>query len=252
MKKITRKRKDSNPLAGTATGDDLFAGEKPEAVDREDTPPPTGWIGTDESGKGDYFGPLVVAAVWVNSEIEKKLLGWGVRDSKKITDKHATDLAAQIIAEIPHAVVLIGPEKYNELYAKIRNLNRLLAWAHARAIENLLDEVVCDTVIADKFGDEKYIKDALLQKGREVTLIQKVRAESDTAVAAASVVARAEFLQRLAILSKSLGVELHKGAADPVDQLGLQILRTGGEDKLRKAAKWHFKNTQKILRLNEC
>jgi len=249
MKKITRK--NLYPAAGQTGTDDLFAPEVPDEDEPADTPAPTGRIGTDESGKGDYFGPLVVAAVWANQTIENKLTGWGVRDSKKLTDKRAIDLAAQIMVEIPHAVVVIGPEKYNQLYTKIRNLNRLLAWAHARAIENLLEDVSCGTVIADKFGDEKYIKDALLQKGREVTLIQRVRAESDVVVAAASIVARANFLERLAVLSKSAGVKLRKGAGDVVDQAGLQLLRTGGEDKLRGVAKWHFKNTQKILRLNK-
>jgi ribonuclease HIII len=249
MKKIARKNTLSPP--GPAATGELFAPETVADLETAKTAAPTGRIGTDESGKGDYFGPLVVAAVWANSMIEDKLLGWGVRDSKKLTDKRVVDLAAQIMVEIPHAVVIIGPEKYNELYAKIRNLNRLLAWAHARAIENLLEDVACDMVIADKFGDEKYIKDALLQKGREVTLIQQVRAESDAAVAAASVVARANFLERLAVLSRAVGVELRKGASDLVDQAGVQVLRAGGEDKLRGVAKWHFKNTQKILRLNK-
>jgi ribonuclease HIII len=249
MKKITRKNTPFPP--GPAATGELFAPETAADTETAKIAAPAGRIGTDESGKGDYFGPLVVAAVWANSMIEDKLLGWGVRDSKKLTDKRVVDLAAQIMVEIPHAVVIIGPEKYNELYAKIRNLNRLLAWAHARAIENLLEDVACDMVIADKFGDEKYIKDALLQKGREVTLIQQVRAESDAAVAAASVVARANFLERLAVLSRAVGVELRKGASDLVDQAGVQVLRAGGEDKLRGVAKWHFKNTQKILHLNK-
>jgi translation initiation factor 2B subunit (eIF-2B alpha/beta/delta family) len=165
MKKT--KRKDLYPAVADAVSNDLFMGDTPPAVDNPKASSPVGRIGTDESGKGDYFGPLVVAAVWADQEIEEKLLGWSVRDSKKITDKRATDLAAHIIVEIPHALVAIGPEKYNELYGKIRNLNRLLAWAHARAIENLLEQVSCDTVIADKFGDEKYIKNALLNRGRQ-------------------------------------------------------------------------------------
>ncbi len=204
-------------------------------------------IGTDESGKGDYFGPLVTAAVWVPPEQESGLLRLGVRDSKKITDKRATALAAEIKAQARHAIVVVGPEKYNQLYEKIGNLNRLLAWTHARAIENILETVHCDTVIADKFGDEKYIISALMKKGRAVRLVQLVRAESDLAVAAASIVARAEFLRRLDLLSRSIRVKLHKGASPAVDQIGRHLVADQGVDVLKKVAKWHFKNTKKIL-----
>jgi len=203
-------------------------------------------IGTDESGKGDYFGPLVVAAVWIDAPMAELLVGGGVRDSKKVSDSRAAQLARDIKGLAPHTIVVIGPEKYNELYEKMRNLNRLLAWAHARAIENLLEKAACDTVVADKFGDEKYIQHALMERGRNVRLIQRVRAESDIAVAAASILARAEFLRRLADLSEKIGVKLHKGASPLVDEIGARIVRTGSEDQLRTVAKWHFKNTLKI------
>jgi len=189
----------------------------------------------------------VAAAVWVDEAAEEKLAEWGARDSKRISDKRVIDIAAHIRTSLPHAVVVIGPQKYNELYARMRNLNKLLAWAHARVIENVLEDVACDTVIADKFGDEKLIQNALLKKGRKVRLIQRVRGEADPAVAAASIVARAEFLDRLSVLSKVSGFNLRKGASDLVDQIGVQILQSGGEGKLKGVAKWHFKNTQKIL-----
>lgn len=233
------------PAGGSNPGTDLFGGDP--AAAGGDKQPVSGRIGTDESGKGDYFGPLVTAAVWVDEALEEKLSGLGVRDSKKISDGRVTEIARRITADVPHAVVVIGPSKYNELYGKIRNLNRLLAWAHARAIENLLEKVSCTTVIADKFGDEKYVQNALMKKGREVQLIQRVRAEADIAVAAASIVARAEFLRRLKSLSAQIGFDLHKGASDLVDQDGLRIVQSGGKDKLLTVAKWHFKNTKKIL-----
>ena len=206
-------------------------------------------IGTDESGKGDYFGPLVVAAVWVDAQMAELLAGGGVRDSKKVSDSRAAQLARDIKGSAPHAVVVIGPEKYNELYEKIRNLNKLLAWAHARVIENLLEKVSCDTVVADKFGDERLIQNALMQKGRQVKLIQQVRAESDIAVAAASILARAEFLRRLADLSEKIGIDLPKGASSLVDDAGARVLRSGGEQVLGTVAKLHFKNTQKVRAL---
>ncbi len=203
--------------------------------------------GTDESGKGDFFGPLVIAAVACDFKQGVALAEWGVADSKKLSDARAAKLADEIRnAHIPHAVVAIGPEKYNELYAKFKNLNRMLAWGHARAIENLLEQVDVDIVIADQFGDESLIERALFEKGRRIRLVQMPHGEQDIAVAAASVLARAEFLRRLAALGKELGVTLPKGAGAPVDAAGRQIIRDRGLDAIARIAKLHFKNYLKI------
>ncbi len=245
MKKA--KKKNLYPAAGAKGAEDMFAAESPKEKKDVSVPGATGRIGTDESGKGDYFGPLVTAAVWVDDAVEKTLLDLGVRDSKKISDGRAKTLAGQIKGIAPYALVTVGPVKYNELYLKMRNLNKLLAWTHARAIEDLLKEVACDAVIADKFGDEKLIENALMKNGRKIKLIQRVRAEADTAVAAASIVARAEFLHRLDRLSEQGGVDLKKGAGSLVDDAGLIVVRAGGEARLKTVAKWHFKNTTKIL-----
>lgn len=176
-----------------------------------------------------------------------RLTDWGITDSKKLSDGRAAKLAEQIKqAAIPHAIVAVGPEKYNELYAKFRNLNRLLAWGHARAIENLLEQVDVDIVIADQFGDESLIQRALFEKGRTVRLVQMPRGEQDIAVAAASVMARAEFLRRLNALGKDFGVALPKGAGAPVDAVGRQIVRSHGLEPISRLAKTHFKNFIKI------
>jgi len=210
----------------------------------------SGRIGTDESGKGDYFGPLVIAAVWADPATEDLLRDWGVTDSKKISDGRARSLARQIVDKgIPTAVVTIGPEKYNQLYAKMKNLNRLLAWGHARAIENLLEKASADVVVTDQFGDPSLVENALLEKGRRVTLTQMHRAERDIVVAAASVMARAEFLRRLEQLSQTIGVQLHKGAGSAVDQVAARILAQGGMELLGTVAKCHFKNTQKAQKI---
>src|SRR4029077_1213327 len=102
------------------------------------TPPdaPGGWIGTDEAGKGDFFGPLVVAGVYATEATAILLRQIGVRDSKTLSDKRIAEIGVEIRQTCPVNVVAIGPDRYNEMYAKIRNLNRLLAWAHARVIEN--------------------------------------------------------------------------------------------------------------------
>jgi len=206
-----------------------------------------GQIGIDESGKGDYFGPLVIAGVYVPQAQEAQLKALGVRDSKTLSDTKATALAAQIRSQCLHTVVAIGPERYNVLHTSMKNLNRMLAWGHARAIENLLEKVECHRVVADQFGDERFLNNALMAKGREVTLIQKPRAEEEVAVAAASILARAEFLRRLQELGTRYGVTLPKGASDAVIQAAKQLVQKHSAETLGRVAKLHFRTTVNVL-----
>jgi ribonuclease HIII len=204
-------------------------------------------IGIDESGKGDYFGPLVIAAVFVDATTQGELTLMKVRDSKKISDGRILDIASDIRMICPHSIIAIGPQRYNELYAKIRNLNRLLAWGHAKALETLLEKVSCRRAIADQFGDERLILNALQEKGRTIVLEQRHKAESDLAVAAASILARAEFLLRLKHLSDESGTTLPKGASPAVVLAGRMIVKKHGEERLVSVAKLHFKTTQAVL-----
>lgn len=204
-------------------------------------------IGTDESGKGDYFGPLVVAAVFWDERAAEALAGLRIRDSKLLSDRRAAVLAREIVRTTRHAVVIIGPEKYNELIARMKNLNRLLAWGHARAIENILAAAACPRAVSDQFGDEKFLNNALLEKGRRIELVQKTKAESEPAVAAASVLARNTFLQYLDKLSERAGIPLPKGAGPPVDQAAQALVGKWGKEALGQFAKLHFKNTARIL-----
>jgi ribonuclease HIII len=206
-----------------------------------------GCIGIDESGKGDYFGPLIIAGVYVSQTQEEQLRATGVRDSKTVTDKKAAALAEQIRRLCPFTTVVIGPERYNSLHTSFKNLNRLLAWGHARAIENLLEKVSCARVIADQFGDKRFLENALMAKGRTVTLIQKPRAEEEIAVAAASIVARAEFVRRLQELGTRYGVSLPKGASDAVIASGRELVQRHGADALGQVAKLHFRTTASVL-----
>ncbi|HHY45763.1 MAG TPA: ribonuclease HIII [Firmicutes bacterium] len=204
-------------------------------------------IGLDESGKGDYFGPLVVGAVYADDDTDPKLREMGVRDSKRLTDKRITVLASEIKALCPYSVVVINPARYNQLYERFSNLNRLLAWAHARALENVLGKVRCDLAIADQFGDESFLINALLKRGRQVRLEQRPRAEADLAVAAASILARAEFVERIEQLSEQVGRPLPKGASNPdIIAAGLEIVREGGRAALGDVAKLHFRTTEVI------
>ena len=204
-------------------------------------------IGIDESGKGDYFGPLVIAAVFVDATTQSELTLMNVRDSKKISDGRILDIAPDIRLICPYSIIAIGPQRYNELYEKIRNLNCLLAWGHAKALETLLEKVSCGRAIADQFGNEQLILDALQKKGRTVTLEQRHKAESDLAVAAASILARAEFLFRLRYLSDEIGTMLPKGASPAVELAGRMIVKKHGEERLGSVAKLHFRTTQAVL-----
>ena len=204
------------------------------------------WIGTDESGKGDYFGPLVIAGVLVEEENIKKLAGFNIQDSKKLTDSVIEKVAVQIKQSSVFSVVVINPAKYNELYDKFKNLNSLLAWGHARAIENILEKKPCENALSDKFGNESLIKNALLKKGRKINLEQRVRAESDLAVAAASILARNEFVQRIKRLSAEYGMEFQKGASQKVKEQAIEFIGKNGFDTLKNIAKLHFKTTKEL------
>jgi ribonuclease HIII len=214
-------------------------------------------IGVDESGKGDFFGPLVVAGVYVNEAAAKNLMEIGVRDSKLIkSDARIAEIAKQIRATpgCVFNVVPIGPEAYNRLHAKMRNVNDILGWGHARVIENLLARVDpagsgagCLKAISDQFGNKNIVKRALMERGKKIELIQRHKAESDLAVAAASIIARDGFVHRLAALGKEFGVKLPKGASEAVLEAGRELVTKHGREVLSRVAKMHFRTTQKVL-----
>jgi ribonuclease HIII len=209
-------------------------------------------IGTDESGKGDYFGPMVIAGVLIDSTTETALKELGVKDSKALTDKRCKELAVQIRALLPagYQEVEILPERYNQLYeqfkAEGKNLNHLLAWGHARAIESLLLKGSCSHAIADQFGDENYIRSKLMENGKKLQLTQLPKGERYIAVAAASILARDRFLSRMEILRDTYRIELPKGASDSVVNAGKLFVQTYGDNSLGKIAKLHHKTTEKI------
>ena len=205
------------------------------------------WIGTDESGKGDFFGSLVAAAIYLKKDRLKELMLLGVQDSKNLSDKKIFEVAQKIKANFDYAAIIIKPEQYNRLYKQYKNLNKLLAVTHAQAIEKILRKVDCNVVLCDKFGDETLIANALLKKGRQVTLIQQTKAESNPAVAAASIVARAEFLNNLAQLSRKFQIDFPKGASDKVIMAGKLFVEKYSIDQLNIVAKQHFKTVKKIV-----
>lgn len=210
-------------------------------------------IGTDESGKGDYFGPLVSAGVYVDVNTATLLEYEGVRDSKKISDKKIIELSKKIISICngKFVVIEIPPEKYNDLYEQFirekKNLNTLLAWGHAKAIEELLSKVECKTAIADQFADERFILNKLQEKGKQLKMIQMPKAEQNIAVAAASILARARFLDKLSKLSSEYKIDLPKGVSISVINTAKRMVNEHGDKALRRVAKLHFKTTKKVF-----
>ena len=198
-------------------------------------------IGGDESGKGDFFGPLCIAAVYTSSEAIEKLSEKGVQDSKTLTDTRIKKLKPLITSLCTYEVVIISPIKYNALYEKFQNLNTLLAWGHATAIEAVIQKTGNYPVLVDKFASESVLESAVRKKGLGIELTQKTKAESDIAVASASILARAAFVESLEQLGKEMGITLPKGASKAVDEAARKIAHTQGKEALIKCAKMHFK-----------
>jgi ribonuclease HIII len=207
-------------------------------------------FGVDESGKGDFFGPLVISGVYADRGIGRKLLDAGVVDSKRIgSDTRIRALADTIRKSSLGLVetVLIGPAKYNELYGRFGNLNKLLGWGHARVIENLLaKKPACPRSLSDQFADAQVISASLLKHGRKIAIEQRPRAESDIAVAAASIVAREAFINWLERKSKELGIRLERGVSPSVKDTARKIVEMNGPDALREVAKVHFRTAHEI------
>jgi len=207
-------------------------------------------FGIDESGKGDFFGPLVIAGAYIDRDIAHAFKDAGIQDSKRIGSDARIRNLADMIREtrgVALSVVEISPLKYNELYEKIGNLNRLLAWGHARVIENLLEQRPdCPRALSDQFANPALIKRALMAKGREIELEQRTKAESDLAVAAASILARERFINWLEKTGRKQGVTLHRGVSAQVKGVARELVAKHGPGILREVAKTHFKTAQEL------
>lgn len=224
----------------------MSKGEKAESNLSSLTSHLSTYIGTDESGKGDFFGPLVVAGVLVTKKNRPIFEELGIKDSKTLKDEQMIKMAVQIQKHSVYSVVSISNAKYNELYTKFKNLNKLLAWGHARVIENILEKEACEYVLSDKFGDESLIQNALINKGKKITLEQRVRAESDIAVAAASVLARATFVQKMKSMENFYGCKFPKGCNSIVKDSAKIFIEKYGKERLIEVCKAHFKTYNEI------
>ncbi len=204
-------------------------------------------IGVDESGKGDFFGPLVVAALLADDTDIPVLRELGARDSKLVADKKLLSIDQELRSRFPHAVLIVSPEQYNSQYSKVKNLNRMLAECHAEVIARLARDQKADHAISDRFGKPELIESALVRAGCSIPITQVVRGESIPQVAAASMLARAAFLREMAALSIEYGVDLPLGAGPVVDKAGREAVTRLGPEILVKIAKTHFKNYHRAI-----
>lgn len=217
-------------------------------------------IGVDESGKGDFFGPMCIAGVYVNAEVIRLWKEGGIRDSKSVGSDAQIGKLAKVIRTTPgcvYDVVTIGNEAYNRMHRRYGSVNTVLAWGHARVIENLLDRRAAMVppplrAISDQFSSSKStVEKALMEKGRTLELVQRHKAEEDLAVAAASILARHEYVLRLERLEREFGLPLPKGASAAVETAGKAFVSKHGPDSLGKVAKMHFRTSYRVLGLPE-
>ena len=216
--------------------------------------------GSDESGKGDYFGPLVVCTAYTDEALSEEMIKLGVKDCKQMSDKSVLTVGAklrQLLGPSRYSVVKLGNAAYNRLYAKMRNINRMLAWAHGTAIEELLTKMPgCSRVVVDQFAPtEATILRALKPLGKKAKVEQRHKAESDIAVAAASVIAREIFIRSCLDMGKECFGEnpgeddkIPLGSSDPkVRKLAEEMVAKHGPVWLMNHAKAHFQTTDKVL-----
>lgn len=208
---------------------------------------PDSYIGSDECGKGDFFGPLVTAAVYVDEITKEKLKQIGVRDSKDLSEAQIADLSSKIKKHIGDnfEIVKINPAKYNQLYEKFNNLNKLLNWAHSKAVDSILQRTNCKTVITDKFSNADLTAASNINH-TDVEFLQEHRAEKYVGVAAASILARNEF-NLWFIQQKKSGYNFPKGASDAVSDAALLLSKKIPANKMGDFVKIHFKTFKKII-----
>jgi len=225
-----------------------------DAFDNSPDTDPAELIGIDESGKGDYFGPLVIAAVHTDQKKSLQLKAWGVQDSKRLSDAKVHSLAPKIKSLCFHSLIIMGNESYNDVYGKIKNLNHVLAWAHAKVLENTLKQVPCSYALSDQFGRKSLVENAIRSKGIDITIFQRPRAESNVAVAAASILARDSFLTHMKKMSEHYEIDFPKGAGKQTLMTAVKFCKRYSREALPLVAKEHFITSQyvdKILKKND-
>lgn len=212
-------------------------------------------IGSDETGTGDYFGPITVAAVYVPQEKIALVETLGVKDSKMLTDDYMRKIAPDLMAACTHSVLVLRNERYNDLQKRGYSQGKMKALMHNKALQHVLDKMAPEKpqhILIDQFAvrDVYYRHLAQQQQIVQENVLFSTKAENlHVAVAAASIIARYAFLKEMDRLSKIVGFSLQKGASNKVDEMAAKIWQKHGEETLRSISKWHFANTEKACKL---
>ena len=207
-------------------------------------------VGSDEVGTGDFFGPIIVTASYVNKKDISFLEELGVRDSKKILDDKINKIAPEIIKRIPHITIILTNKEYNKYRNLGINMNGIKAILHNKVLYTLIEKnnFNYDMVVVDEFENPRsyynHLKNAK-NVFRNITFTTKAE-DKCLSVACSSIISRYVFLKQMEDLSKSLGINLPLGAGSNVDEVGKEIVKKYGVEKLNDIAKLNFKNTQKI------
>ena len=207
-------------------------------------------IGSDEVGTGDYFGPIIVSAAYVEKENIPFLEELGIRDSKKMTDDKILEVVPLIIKKIPYNSILLSNKEYNSNHGNF-NMNKIKAILHNKVLyKTKMEHPNYEYIVVDQFA-EKYVYYSYLKDSnnvvRDITFLTKAE-DQVLSVACASVISRYLFLKEYNKLSNELGINLPKGAGTSVDEAGKVIVQKFGREKLNEIAKLSFKNTDKILK----
>ena len=207
-------------------------------------------IGSDEVGTGDYFGPIVVTASYVEKENIPFLKELGVKDSKKLTDEKILEIVPKIIKKIPYECIILSNKEYNENYTSDMNMNKVKAILHNKVLNKLKEKYQADYIVVDQFAQPYVYYNYLKETNyvRNITFMTKAE-DKCLSVACASLISRYVFLKQFDKLGESIDTFLIKGASDKVDELGVKIVNKYGFDKLKEVAKLNFKNTEKIKEL---
>ena len=207
-------------------------------------------IGSDEVGTGDYFGPIVVTASYVEKENIPFLEELGVKDSKKLTDEKILEIVPKIIKKIPYECIILSNKEYNENYTSDMNMNKVKAILHNKVLNKLKEKYQADYIVVDQFAQPYVYYNYLKETNyvRNITFMTKAE-DKCLSVACASLISRYVFLKQFDKLGESIDTFLIKGASDKVDELGVKIVNKYGFDKLKEVAKLNFKNTEKIKEL---
>lgn len=239
-------KKDKSDINYFMDNDKVNMGKKEEIV----IPLDISSVGSDEVGTGDYYGPIVVTASYVNKEDIPFLTELGVKDSKKLSDEQILRIVPKIIKKIPYKTIMLSNKEYNDNYGKNMNMNKIKAILHNKVLTEMVKNNNYEYIVVDQFESEKSYYNHLSEipnplKG--ITFITKAE-DKCLSVAVSSLISRYIFIKEIDKLGDKYDIFLPKGANYYVEDVGIKLVNKYGEKVLHDVAKLNFSNTDRILK----